>query len=159
MKRNWNPSLWVGFALILIGALSYPYFFIRFPVTRDLPWANLLILAIALALLAVGLHRAFRRPDAYRGKISGSILGVLGVLVAGYFLFVIFIFAREVPASAGSPKVGTVAPEFTVPDSLGHPVALSSLLESPFRTNDWPAQAPGANKANGLVLIFYRGYW
>jgi len=159
MKRSWNPAVWVGFALVLIGALSYQYFFIRFPVTRDFPWANLLILAVALTLLAVGLHRAFRRPDAYRGKIFGSILGGLGVLVTGFFLFVIFIFAREVPASAGSPKVGSVAPEFTIPDSLGHPVALSALLDSPFGTNDWPAQAAGANKANGLVLIFYRGYW
>ena len=159
MKRSWNPALWVGFALVLIGILSYPYFFIRFPVTRDFPWANLLILVIALGLLAVGLHRAFRRPDAYRGKISGSILGTLGVLMTGLFLFVIFIFAREVPSSAGSPKVGAVAPEFTIPDSLGHPVELSALLAAPFATNNWPSDAPGASKANGLVLIFYRGYW
>jgi hypothetical protein len=159
MKRSWNPALWVGFALVLIGALSYQYFFIRFPVTRDFPWANLLILAIALWLLAVGLRRAFRRPEAYRGKIFGSILAALGVLVTGLFLFVVFIFARQVPASAGSPKVGTVAPDFTVADSLGHPVELSALLNSPFRTNEWPAGGAGANKANGLVLIFYRGYW
>ena len=159
MKRNWNPALWVGFALVLIGTLSYPYFFIRFPVTRDFPWANLLLLAIALALIAVGLRRAFGRPEAYRGKISGSILAVLGVFVTGFFLYVVFIMARQVPASAGSPKVGAVAPEFTIPDSLGHPVALSALLDSPFRTNDWPSEAPGGGKTNGLVLTFYRGYW
>jgi len=159
MKRSWNPALWVGFALVLIGTLSYPYFFIRFPVTRDFPWANLLLLAIALALIAVGLCRAYGRPEAYRGKISGSILAVLGVFVTGFFLYVVFIMARQVPASAGSPKVGAVAPEFTIPDSLGRPVALSALLDSPFRTNDWPLAAPGGGKTNGLLLIFYRGYW
>ena len=159
MKRSWNPAVWVGFALVLIGALSYQYFFIRFPVTRDFPWANLLIFAIALALLALGLYRAFHRPDAYRGKIIGSILAALSVFITGFFLFVVFIFARQVPPSAGAPKVGAVAPDFTVADSLGHPVELSELLNSPFRTNDWPAQAAGSSKANGLVLIFYRGYW
>jgi hypothetical protein len=159
MKRSWNPALWVGFALVLIGTISYPYFFIRFPVTRDFPWVNLLLLAIALALIAVGLGRAFRRPEAYLGRISGSILAVLGVFITGFFLFVIFYMARQLPASAGSPKVGAVAPEFTIPDSLGHPVALSALLASPFRTNDWPSEAAGGSKTNGLVLIFYRGYW
>lgn len=159
MKRSWNPALWVGFALVLIGTLSYPYFFIRFPVTRDFPWANLLLLAIALALIAVGLRRAFRRPEAYRGKISGSVLAVLGAFVAGFFLFVVFYMARQLPASVGSPKVGAVAPDVTIPDSLGRPVTLSALLASPFRTNDWPSQDPGGSKSNGLVLIFYRGYW
>ena len=159
MKRSWNPALWVGFALVLIGTLSYPYFFIRFPVTRDFPWANLLLLAIALALIAAGLRRAFGRSDAYRGKISGSILAVLGVFVTGFFLFVVFYMARQLPASSGSPKVGAVAPEFTIPDSLGHPVKLSALLDSSFRANDWPSDASGGGKTDGLVLIFYRGYW
>jgi hypothetical protein len=159
MKRSLNPALWIGFALVLIGTLSYPYFFIRFPVTRDFPWANLLLLAIALALIAVGLRHAFRHPEAYRGKISGSILAVLAVLVTGFFLFVVFYMARQLPASAGSPRVGTAAPDFTIPDSLGHPVTLSALLELPFGTNDWPSGGPGGGKTNGIVLIFYRGYW
>jgi hypothetical protein len=159
VKRSWNPALWVGFVLVLIGTASYPLFFIRFPVTRDFPWANLLLIAIALALLAVGLHRAFWRPEAYRGKISGSILGALGLAFAGLFLYVIFYAARQLPASAGSPRAGRVAPDFTVPDSLGHPVTLSALLDSPFGTNDWPSEAAGASRANGVVLIFYRGYW
>lgn len=162
MKRSWNPAIWEGFALVLIGVLSYPLFFIRFPFTRDFPWANLLLLVIALALLFAGLRRAFQHPDAYRGKISGSILAVLAVFVTGLFLYSIFYMAKQLPASAGSPKVGAVAPDFTITDSLGHPVTLSDLLQLPFRTNDWPAIALGAppsDKTAGLVLIFYRGYW
>lgn len=162
MKRSWNPALWGGFALVLIGAVSYPLFFIRFPITRDFPWANLLILAVAVVILVIGLRRAFRQSDAYRGKILGSIFSVLSLAVIGLFCFVIFHMARQLPASAGSPKVGAVAPDFTIPDSLAHPVTLSDLLALPFRTNDWPVNpsaAPAAGKTAGLVLIFYRGYW
>jgi hypothetical protein len=159
MRRSWNPAVWVGFALVLIGTLSYPYFFIRFAVTRDFPWANLILLAIALALIAVGLRRAFGRPEAYRGKIFGPILAVLGVAAAGFFLFVVFYFVKQVPASAGAPKAGTAAPEFTIPDSLGQPVTLSALLATPFQSNNWPQTGTSEYKSNGLVLIFYRGYW
>jgi lysylphosphatidylglycerol synthetase-like protein (DUF2156 family) len=165
MKRSWNPAIWCGFVLTLIGALSYPFFFIRWPITRDFPWTNLILLAAAVVLLVIGLGRAFRQPDTYRGKISGPILLVVSLVVIALFCYVIFFMARQLPASAGSPKVGTVAPDFTISDSLGHPVTLSDLLGLPFRTNDWAintATAPPAtptDKTAGLVLIFYRGYW
>jgi len=159
MKQSWNPALWLGFALVLAGTLSYQYFFIRFPVTRDFPWANLILLAIAFALIAVGLRRAYGQPDAYRGKIFGPILAVLGVCAAGFFLFVVFYFVKLVPASAGAPRAGAAAPEFTIPDSLGRPVTLSTLLATPFQSNDWPQARTSEYKSNGLVLIFYRGYW
>lgn len=162
MKRSSNPAIWIGFALVLIGAASYPLFFIRFPVTRDFPWANLLILAAAVVILIMGVRRAFRQPDAYRGKIFGSVLSVLSLAVIGLFCYVIFYMARQLPASAASPRVGAVAPDFTIPDSLAHPVTLSDLLALPFRTNDWPVNpsaGPAAGETAGLVLIFYRGYW
>jgi len=49
---------------------------------------------------------------------------------------------REVPASAGTPRLGQKAPDFTLSDQNGKPVALADLL-SP----------------HGAVLIFYRGHW
>jgi hypothetical protein len=159
MKRSWNPMIWAGFALVLAGIISYPTFFIRFPATRDFPWANLLLLTVAAAMLAAGVWRAFKRPEAYRGKVSGSILASLSVLLIGLFLATIFYFSRQLPASRGAPQVGAIAPDFTLPDSTGRSVTLSSLLNSPFGTNDWPAAAAGSDKTAGAVLIFYRGYW
>ena len=159
MKRSWNPILWGGFALVLAGIASYPTFFIRFPVTRDFPWANLLLLAVAGCLLVVGVSRAYRQPEAYRGKVSGPILATLSVLLVGFFFVQIFYVSRQLPASDKAPRIGEIAPDFTLLDSTGRTVTLSNLLNSPFATNDWPVSATASDKTAGAVLIFYRGYW
>ena len=158
MKRSWNPRIWIGFVLSIAAFLSYPLFFARYSITRDFPWVNVLLLALAVFLVATGVARAFQRPDAYRGKISGSILAVLTVLVAGFFLADIFYFTRMIPASHGAPHVGQTAPDFTLPDSKGDSVTLSSLLTSPFAADDRPT-AGAVPKTAAVVLVFYRGYW
>jgi peroxiredoxin len=151
--------VWAGFALVLVGIVSYPFLFIRFPATRDFPWANFVLLAIAIYLLAGGVRRAFRQPTAYRGKVSGPILASLGALLIGFFLVEIFYLARQVPASLGAPRAGQMAPDFTLPATNGGSVTLSALLNSSFGSNDWPAKAEAHDKTAGAVLIFYRGYW
>lgn len=143
MKKNWNWSLWAGFLLMLAGFLSYS-FFAQFPITRDFPWANLLLFCAGGLLLVRGLIRAFREPDLYRGKIFGPILAVLGLATFGLFAFGVFYMVRQMPAAAGAPRVGEKAPEFTLPDQNGKAVSLSELYASP---------------AKGTVLIFYRGHW
>ena len=150
MKRSWNWRLWAGFLLVLVGLLSYIPVFTRFPFTRDFPWVNLLMFAAGLVLLGVGLVRAFRRPDVNRGRIFGPALALLSVLGIAFFSWGIFYIARQLPASAAAPRVGAKAPDFTLPDQDGKPVALAELLSSP--------PLPGG-KANGAVLIFYRGHW
>ena len=148
MKRSWNGWLWGGFVVVLAGLLSYLPLFIRFPLTRDLPWVNLLLLAIGLVLLGIGLARAFGRPQAYRGRIFGTVLTVLSVAASALFCWGLVIHARQLPASAGAPRVGQKAPDFTLPDQDGKPVALADLL------------APQAGRPRGAaLLIFYRGYW
>ena len=86
MKRKWNASVWVGLALVLAGVVSYPLFFIRYPTLRDFPWVNLPVIALGLILLGVGVARAFRRADIYRGKILGSVLGARGDRAGGILL-------------------------------------------------------------------------
>jgi hypothetical protein len=144
MKRNWNWSLWAGFVLVLAGLLSYP-FFAQFPITRDFPWANLSLFGAGGILLVVGVVRAFGKPKLYRGKIFGPIFAVLSLLVFAFFAYGVFYIVRQLPASAGAPRLGEEAPNFTLPDQNGRLIALADLLSD--RT------------VHGALLIFYRGHW
>ena len=145
MPRQRNLLPLAGFLLCGIAFLSYPLFFARFPVTRDVAWVNWLLFAVGLGVVAVGTARAFRQPERYRGRAMGPIFGVLSLAFLGLFLMMTLVGARQLPESAGAPKVGEKVPDFTLPDSQGKPVRLYSLLE----------QAPGS----WVILIFYRGYW
>jgi hypothetical protein len=105
MKKRWNWRLWIGLVLVLTALLSYE-FFAQFQVTRDFPWVNLLLFCGAGILLGAGLVRAFRHPEMYRGKIFGSVLAALSFLLFAFFAYEIFYVLRQVPRSAGAPKVG-----------------------------------------------------
>ncbi len=147
MKRSWNWSIWVGFLFVLAGFLSFS-FFVQFPSTRDFPWVNLLLFCAGGFFLVLGLVRAFTQPDRYRGKIFGLILTTASLLAIAFFAYGIFYLARQLPASSAAPRIGQKAPDFTLPDQSGKEVALSDLL-SPL----------AGTKANGAILIFYRGFW
>ncbi len=152
VKRHWNLSLWAGFLLVLAGAVGYVPLFSQLPITTDVPWASLLLFLIGAILLGTGLKRAFGQPELYRGKIGGSILSAISLAVMAMFAWGIFYQARQIPAAPGAPQVGQKAPDFTLPDPNGQPVTLAGLLASP------TAGAKSA-KANGVLLIFYRGHW
>jgi AhpC/TSA family len=144
MRRSWNWQIWVGFAFAIAGLFSYT-FFVQFPITRDFPWANLLLFAIAGFLLLLGLARAFGNPKRYRGKIAGPILATLSLLIFAFFSYEIFYVLRQVPASSAAPRIGQKAPEFTLQNQDAKPVSLTDLLSS--------------SKSAGAILIFYRGFW
>ena len=146
-KLNWQ--IWAGFLLSLVAGYSYPLVFMRWPITRDFPWANLILFAIAVVLLFLGLRRAFKPDKRIVAKIFSSLAAALGLLMLAGFLFAVFVFGRWVPASAGAPQVGQKAPDFTLTDSNNKPVTLTQLLSEPI--NNKPVK--------GVLLIFYRGYW
>src|SRR5580765_4878510 len=149
MKRRWNLSLWTGFLIVLAGLGSYIPFFALFPITRDFPWANLLLLAIGGVLLCAGLIRAFKLPEVYRGKIFGSVMAVLSIAGISLFAYGLLYEARQIPPATAAPRAGQKAPDFTLPDQDGKAVTLANLLSS------GPAGTANA-KANGVLLIFYR---
>jgi hypothetical protein len=142
MKRKWNWPIWVGFIVVVLGLFSYG-FFARFPITRDFPWANFLLFGLGGILLLIGLVRAFGKPQFYRGRIFGPLLAVLSLVFFGLFSYAIFYELRQVPPSAGAPRVGQKAPEFTLPDQNDKTVALADVLSG----------------SEAAVLIFYRGFW
>jgi hypothetical protein len=143
MKRHWNIPIWAGFAVVLVALVSYIPVFAVFPVTRDVPWANYLLFLAGGILLAFGIRRAFRDPVQYRGKISGSILGGISVLLAGFFVASILYAGKQIPASENALRTGQEAPPFALADTAGKLVASSDLLKN----------------HRALLLVFYRGYW
>ena len=149
--RRFNWPLWAAFLLSLVAFMSYFVVFVWFPVTRDFPWANLLLFALAGALLVVGVRRAFAADLAHpkRSKIIGAILAPLSVAVFAFFILGIFVIARRLPASSSAPHVSHKAPEFTLSDTNNKQVSLSELLTAP--VNGKPTK--------GVLLVFYRGYW
>jgi hypothetical protein len=153
MRRRWNLFLWTGFFLVLLGVISYVPFFALFPVTRDFPWANLLLCGAGGVLLCAGLLRAFRKPELYRGKVFGPMLTMLSGAAVGLFVYGILFQARQVPASPAAPRIGQKAPDFSLPDQNGKPITLAELLTSPM-----PGAAATA-APSGVLLIFYRGHW
>jgi hypothetical protein len=152
--RRMNWPLWAGLLLSLAALGSYPLIFAQFPVTRDVPWVNLLMFGVAAVMLTAGLRRAFSSEALYRGKIAGPILTVASVAVMGFFVFLVFFEPRGLPASHGAPQVGQKAPDFRLPDINGSQVSLSGLLAESRATAADNGKPPGS-----VLLIFYRGYW
>ena len=146
--RRFNWPLWLGFVLSVVTFFSYFAVFVWYPITRDFPWANLLLFLVAAVLLILGLRRGFA-SDKRRSKIVAVVVTVLGVVVIAFFLMAFFVGGRMLPASKGAPQVGQKAPDFTLSDTSGKAVSLNELLTTPINGN-----AP-----KGVLLVFYRGYW
>ena len=147
--RSFNWPVWAGLLLSVVAFISYFFVFVRFPVTRDFPWASLLLFAAAAALLLVGVRRAFAPERRLGSKVGGLVAAALSVAIFGFFVFTTFIMARRMPAAQGAPEVGQKAPDFRLSDTDGRPVSLSELLATPVN-----GKAP-----KGVLLVFYRGYW
>src|SRR6266404_8454227 len=110
-----------GFVLSLVAGFSYPFVFVRWPITREFPWANLILFAIAIVLLFLGLRRAFKPDKRIVSKIFSSLAATFGLLLLAGLLFMIFVMGSWLPASAGAPQVGQKAPDFTLTDSNDKP--------------------------------------
>jgi hypothetical protein len=141
-KRRPNLLIWVGFAVVLLAFPSYFLFFALFPITRDIPWANFLLFIAGASLLAVGLMRAYRSPQLYRGRISGPILSALALLTIGLFSYGMLVLTK-LPSVQSTPKPGDSAAPFALSNAEGTPVRLSDLLQG----------------RRAALLIFYRGHW
>jgi hypothetical protein len=141
-----NKWLWTGFLLALLTLFSNFAFFVSMPGQRAISWLMWPLAIVSVACLGLGLKGAFQRPPLYRGKILGSILAVISLLLLAVCIFG-FISARALPKSDRSPQVGQKVPDFTLHDTSGQPVSLGQLL----------AAKPGG--AHAVLLIFYRGYW
>jgi hypothetical protein len=138
----------MGMLLTILGALSNGLPFTGFP-AAPVPWISLLVSLIGFVLVLFGLWRAFGQSTAYQGKLSSAVAAGFSLLfLAGAVVF--FWSARHIPPeSAAAPRVGQQVPDFTLPDSTGHPVSRAQLFSDSVLNR--PPKA--------VLLIFYRGYW
>ena len=150
MRRRSTLLVLAGFLTTLAALVSYFTFFVRFPATRDFPWANLLLFAAGGGLLGLGLKRAFQPPGGVLGKAVGSVLGLFSALIFGLFLFYNFYLSSKLPGTEHAPRLGQKAPGFTLADQYNRPVTLATLLGD---------NAAAEKKGQWALLVFYRGYW
>jgi len=136
-------KLWAGLVLAIVAFVSYFFFFLRFPITRDVPWVPVILFLVTFVLLFAGLRSVFAGGTRLR-KIAASALTLASLGIVAFFCLTVFE-GRNLPASKGAPAVGQKVPDFTLPDVNRHPVSLAKLLT-----------APGTK---GVLLVFYRGYW
>jgi len=149
-QRRRNSALFAGTAFLFFTILSnVPSLYAMKGFDRVLVWASVVFPVIALVSFAVGLKRAFTMREVYGGRIVGSILGVVSLLLLVGSVW-LFVHVREVPQSSGAPHVGQKAPDFTLTDSDGSQVSLAQLLSAPVGASAQP---------KAVLLFFYRGYW
>lgn len=146
--RRRNHALWLGLLLSVLGPLSNGLVFLGFP-AAPVPWISLALPVIGVALVVIGLLRAFRHPEVYKGKIAGSLAGGASLLLLAGSMAMFWV-SRHIPAEvAAAPHVGQRVPDFTLPDSTGHPVSLMQLF----------SPSSGSTPPKAILLVFYRGYW
>lgn len=150
-SKQSNSALWWGLLITVFGVFSNFLYFLKIfqGIPQGIiPWINLAVPAIGVVLLLIGLKRAFGQSQVYGGKIWGSIVTGLSVVLFALSVWG-FFHARAVPRSASAPQVGQHVPDFTLPDSAGQPVSLAQLLSA----------SAGDAQPKAVLLIFYRGDW
>jgi hypothetical protein len=134
-----NHALWLTPILAIGGFLSYYAFFARYPMFRDHPWANLLILAAAIALSIFGLRQAWPRGGWRR---LASVCGVLlSTGLTGMLLFYSYSLSYGLPSAELGAKLGERVPAVSLASTDGGTLDLGEAASS------------------RLVLVFYRGFW
>ncbi|HEX4603633.1 MAG TPA: hypothetical protein VH724_06545 [Candidatus Angelobacter sp.] len=160
-RRNWMPG--AALLLALAAMLCNGVFFLGLPGQKAIPLLSLALAFAAVVCAVIGVMRAFRQSQIYRGKILSPVLGTFSVLICALAV-VGFIHSRDLPAPTEAPRVGQKAPDFTLADTNGKNVSLSALLGNSGGTlpgAGTAANVTGANnwKPRAVLLIFYRGYW
>lgn len=130
---------WLGPVVAFVGLLSYFTFFNQWPIFRDTPWLNLLILAGAIALSVAGLRASWSKGPVRR--IGGGLSVFVSAGLTGLLLFYCY------GLSYGLPDAKLAAHD-------GDPLPQAILLADDGTKVDLQAVA-----ADRLILVFYRGFW
>ena len=135
--RSFNHRAWLGPLLAVFGLASYFGLFYWWPLFRDVPWLNLLILAAAVGLSL----SAWPRSRSTLGRVGSAAGLVVSVGMLAMLCFYAFYWSYQLPDAGRVADDGTRIPA----------IALTS----------WDGQTVDlAEAASGdLILVFYRGFW
>ena len=128
-----NHLIWIGALISIFGLVSYFTLFARFPALRDVPWLNIPLVLIGLAVSILAVRR--------RLSLLSAAGALLSAAVAGLLLVYVFVLSNQLPDTDGVVAVGAVAPAFSLTDHGGATVSLADFRDTP------------------VVLVFYRGFW
>jgi peroxiredoxin len=146
MKRvNW--PLWLAAPLGIATLFSYILVFLRWPITRDTPWVNVLLAVATIVLAIAGVRRAFSRTGSLPAKILAIPLVAVALFGVGSFAMIRFK-PQHLPLSLGAPQVGQPAPAFSLLDTENRQIALHDLLTT----------ALDGRPPKGVLLIFEMGH-
>lgn len=166
-QRNW--AAWFGLLFAVAAVLSNAAFFFGPPAPKLIAWLGVVLVIAAVVCAVIGVMRAFRESQVYRGKVSSSILGVVSLLLCG-LVAVASVTSRALPVATNAPQVGQKVPDFTLADTSGNKVSLGQLLGKA-DASALPHSATAGSIASGansniaatppkaVLLVFYRGYW
>jgi peptidoglycan/LPS O-acetylase OafA/YrhL len=131
LAGRWWMAL-LGPVLGLFGLLSYFTLFVNIPALRDIPWINIPLVAIGVAVStwALTAKRSFPRW-------AGA---ALSTLCAAALLGYVFVLSNMLPETSAVAAVGDAAPALTLPDQTGTETAV-------------------VDPASRTLLVFYRGHW
>ena len=139
MKRN--HLIWIGPLVVFTGLVSYFMVFARFAALRDFPWLNLPLVLLGAVLSAIGVRRAFSRPEIFRGKVLGSLGLALSLFLTAVFFAYVFWITYSLPVPSEATLALVEAPDFSLVSNTGETVRLSDF------------------KGRKVALVFYRGFW
>lgn len=156
MKTRFNGPLLAGLILSVVTFLSFRLVFVRWPLTRDVPWVNLLLFAAAAACLWIGARRAYApgRLRVLRATL-GSIVVLASAAPLALFVFAVLIAPRQLPAAAHAPHVGERVPDLALLDMNGAPVSLDDVLAGRVSPDGVVATQRPSHAPKGVALIFY----
>ena len=124
-ERSFNHLAWIAPVIAIAGFLSYFAVFSQWPLFRDFPWLNLLILLAALALSLVAARRA--KPGWGRaGSIAG--LGLSALLLAG-LSFYCFVLSYQLPDAGRVVGEGAAIPAITLAATDGSQVDVGAAAQ------------------------------
>jgi len=120
-----------GLALVVVAPVAYVPLMSN-ATARATGWPAFVVAGLGIALAGWAAARDARKRT--------RACAVLAVLVTAAWTW-LFFGAMRLPPSDTLAKL-TTAPDFTLPDELGHPISL----------RDARARGP-------VLLVFYRGWW